>query len=390
MALSNRFSRFARPLNVVKAGLLCALLAGLQSSPCAAQVNVGSSPRPPSQREEPAPPRAAVFDASLEGAKAIDAAIAKARPLSKYVLIVWGEESQKKATDMLHYILNYSDMPIDLHYEYELVKLEIGEDAGDAAKANRALAKSMNVPLKDGDVRHGVMTVIDLDKKVIAHKALEETVITRTGMDVYDIVAVKPFLIEHKPKLPSADSMLEEALKRAASEHKGVLVRFSEPWCIWCKRFDAVLEQPAVAAALATAAVTVEVDTARNPGGMALLSRIGTEFVDGIPYYVFLDEKGNVAARSQADEKKEENAKPEADATADGAKKPKPIKKRAADAPKNIGYPSSNEEIAAFEALLRQAKPPVADAQVKIIGDAFRAARGKLQTEEHATEQSAR
>jgi hypothetical protein len=361
--------------------LLCAIILGALA-PAVSALQPPQPPRNNRNQQPETPPRPQVFDPNLNAVSAIDAAIARARPLQKNVLIIWGEESQTRPTDMLYYILNYADMPIDLHYEYELVKVEIGE--GPNAEANLALAKSMKVPVRDkGEVRHAVMTAIDLDKKVLANKPFDETVITRSGENVYDIHTIKPFLNSHKPTLISADAILAKALEEAKSSHKGVMLRFHEPWCIWCKRLDAVLARPEVNAAMSSAYILADVDTARNPSGMALLTRVGNKFVEGLPYYVFLDENGEVVSRSQP----EPPAAPDAD-------KPSPdnpgktTRKREGpppNAPHNIGFPTTDSEIAAFEQLLKTSKPPLAAPQIKVVIDALRAERANIQREQSAT-----
>ena len=74
-------------------------------------------------------------------------------------------------------------------------------------------------------------------------------------------------------------------------------------------------------------------ETLENPGGVKIMTALGGE-KSGLPFYAFLNEKGKKIADSNV-----------------------------APNNQNIGYPAKPEEIIAFEKLLKQTAPHLADAQ---------------------------
>ena len=138
--------------------------------------------------------------------------------------------------------------------------------------------------------------------------------------------------------LPAAQ-LLASAQKQAGKEHKNVLVIFHASWCGWCKRLETVMDRPEYKKLLADNYVIVPLDVSEN-GPKKALENSGSDKVmsdlggakSGLPFYAFLSPKGKKLADSNVMPSKE-------------------------GAPKNIGYPGSREEIAAFDALLKQTAP---------------------------------
>lgn len=315
-----------------------------------------AAPRRRSARPAPAP-RAPVFDANLIAEDAAKRAIDAARQDHRRLLIVWGEEVQKKPTDMLAALFRLDAMKSAASWEYEVIFAEIGAETA-AGPKNLAWAKSLGVPVREkGETRHAVLTVLDLDLKVLANKPLDETIVEFAQGDYYERFVIVPLLESHKAPRPEAQALLDEALAKAKKDGKGVMVRFSEPWCAWCKRFDQVIGQEAVKKALESGYVLVKIDTARNPGGGAVMNTIGGEYIEGIPYFAFLDDTGKVLGRSQSD-------------TTSG----KPGT--------NIGYPTSDEELERLSTLLTS-HPTMHKDAIKVVVEAFRAEREKIAAEQN-------
>lgn len=129
-----------------------------------------------------------------------------------------------------------------------------------------------------------------------------------------------------------AQSILGAAIQQAGTSGRNVLVIFHASWCGWCKRLDAVLENPAIKNIIEASYVVVRLDVMEsankkdleNPGGQQIINNLGGA-KSGLPFYAFYDGSGQRLANS--------NVMPDN---------------------QNIGYPGSPEEIVAFEKLLQQ------------------------------------
>jgi len=148
---------------------------------------------------------------------------------------------------------------------------------------------------------------------------------------------------------PSASQVLTAAQAKATAEHKAIFLHFGASWCGWCRRLDAFLDAKAIRPLLEKHFVLAKLDvqesgekqSLENAGAAALLDRCGGTG-QGLPYFVFLDAKGEAIATSKCPT----------------AAKP---------AGENIGYPGEQEEIALFLALLRKAAPEFTIDELKTI-----------------------
>ena len=148
---------------------------------------------------------------------------------------------------------------------------------------------------------------------------------------------------------PSAEQVLAEAQAKAAAEHKSVFLHFGASWCGWCKRLDTFLAAKAIRPLLEKHFVLATLDVQErgdhqkleNAGADAVLARLGGAG-QGLPYFAFLDAKGDVIVTSKCPT----------------AAKP---------AGENIGYPGEQEDIALFLALLRKAAPEITIDELKTI-----------------------
>ena len=84
-----------------------------------------------------------------------------------------------------------------------------------------------------------------------------------------------------------------DAIKRAQSEGKPVLVNFYADWCVWCKRLDSTtLRDAKVAALLSDRVIAVQLDVDGNG------RELSNEFhVDGLPTILILDPSGREIGR---------------------------------------------------------------------------------------------
>jgi len=142
-------------------------------------------------------------------------------------------------------------------------------------------------------------------------------------------------------KPENANIVLKAAFQQAGEANKTVLLIFHASWCGWCKRLDAVLENPDIKKIIDDHYVVTHLDvmesgakkTLENPGGNELMKEYGGE-KSGLPFYAFLTSQGKKTADSNVMPKDQ-----------------------------NIGYPGTPEEIVAFDNLLKQTAPRMTDEQ---------------------------
>lgn len=138
---------------------------------------------------------------------------------------------------------------------------------------------------------------------------------------------------------PSAESVLNSALSRAASENKKVFLMFHASWCGWCHAMDksmndAGCEQLFKNNYVVCHLVVKESEDKKhleNPGAEEMLAKYHGD-KSGIPFWLIFDKSGRLLADSQI--------RPE------GA---------GLDTPgQNVGCPSEPHEIAHFIKVLKQ------------------------------------
>jgi len=131
-----------------------------------------------------------------------------------------------------------------------------------------------------------------------------------------------------------ATEIMQPALKQAEATRKNIFLIFHASWCVWCRRLDSVLTNQEVKGLIDRNYVVVHLDvlergdkkaSLENPGAEEILKKLGGEQA-GLPFYAFLDAKGKEIADSDV---------------------------MPGDT-KNIGFPGSKEEIAAFGRLLER------------------------------------
>lgn len=152
---------------------------------------------------------------------------------------------------------------------------------------------------------------------------------------------------------PSANDLIAQAGKKAATDGKAIYVHFGASWCGWCRRHDAFLEQPEVKAVFEKYFVPVKLvvqendqnKALENPGADEWLNKLGGP--EGLPFLAFLDAKGALIVNS------------------------KPL--NAQGAPRsNIGHPFAPEEIDWFVVMMKKAAPAMTADDLKAIEAALR------------------
>jgi thioredoxin-related protein len=130
-----------------------------------------------------------------------------------------------------------------------------------------------------------------------------------------------------------ADKIIKSAIAEAKTTDKNVLVIFHASWCGWCKRLEKAITSDELKKIFEDNFIITHIDVMEhdekiaeleNPGGKELMNKFGGE-KSGLPFYVFLNSKGNKIADSNVMPKNS-----------------------------NIGYPGSSEEIDAFIKIVKK------------------------------------
>src|ERR1700750_2406975 len=93
---------------------------------------------------------------------------------------------------------------------------------------------------------------------------------------------------------PAADAKAEikEAVKKAAAEHKNVLLQIGGNWCIWCIRFnDLVTRDPDLNKYVRANYEIVHVNYSPENENEKLLAELGYPQRFGFPVFIVLDDK---------------------------------------------------------------------------------------------------
>jgi thioredoxin-related protein len=118
------------------------------------------------------------------------------------------------------------------------------------------------------------------------------------GFGVKAQTAAAPVKLTDTAKLyhPEADAQADiaKAVKKAATEHKNVLLQIGGNWCIWCIRFnDLVTRDPDLDKYVRDNYVIVHVNYSKENTNDKLLAQLGYPQRFGFPVFVVLDDKGN-------------------------------------------------------------------------------------------------
>ncbi len=279
-----------------------------------------SQENPPAEASKPKRPD--IYDPKADLKQLVDQACARAKRDHSRVLVMIGGNWCGWCHKLHDLFKSDREIARTLLYEYRLVMADTEAAGADALIADWKADTSKGVPY---------LVVLDGDGKVVTR---QETGSLEEG-DHHDPKKVLDFLKAQAATPPDAQSALDAALARAASEDKRVFLHFGAPWCGWCHKLEDFMALPEIKAILETDFVDVKIDTDRMKGGKELLGRY-CEKQGGIPWFVFLDAQGKSLVTSDAQ----------------GG---------------NIGYPVEPHEIAHFVKMLQQSKQRITPQQIDAI-----------------------
>jgi len=227
--------------------------------------------------------RKPIYPEDGKGMDRVGQAMAEAQRDHKRVLLVTGG-NWCGWCHLLHGVLAEDDTlrPL-LHENYVVVMID--------SRADTAVLDKWQIN------PHGVpyLTVLDPDGNKLTD---QETGALEEGPK-HDPKKVAAFLEEWAPEPASAADVLNGAIARAKAENKKVFVRVGAPWCGWCRRMDAYITEPAIAANLEKDFVVTKIDAERMPGAEAVIAGIRKED-GGIPWFAFLNSDGEILVTSDA------------------------------------------------------------------------------------------
>ena len=280
--------------------------------------------------------RPSIYDAKADAREQVKAATALARRDARRVLVMFGGDWCGWC-HKLHNLFN-SDSAIRalLAEEYVLVMVDTqAPHADDLLAECRGDLKGVGYPF---------LAVLDGQGKVVTRQKtdpLEEG-------DHHDPAKVTAFLEKWAAPKVAASQVFEEGLAKASGEDKLVFLHFGSPTCGWCHRLDAFLAREDMAPILGAEFVDVKLDLSRMTGAEEILKKYNPGPSGGIPWFVFLDSKGNAVV------------------TSNGPKG-------------NIGYPAAPEEIEHFIAMLTKAARKLNPAQIEAVEATLKAEAKKIE-----------
>jgi thioredoxin-related protein len=272
------------------------------------------------------PPKTAIYDEKADARSQIRAATAEAKRENRRVLLQWGANWCPWCARLHQTLQKDADLRKILLYEYDLVRVDVGRK-----DKNLDLAAHYGADVK----KYGIpfLTVLDGDGKVLANQATDLFESKAEGKKEYENKKLVEFLKRHQARPRDAEAALTAALAEASPSGRKVFLHFGAPWCGWCRRLDSWLARPDVAGLLTKDFVELKIDLDRMTGAQEIFKRYNAKAAGGIPWFVFLDAKGEALIDSNG--------------------------------PKgNIGFPAEPDEIVHFMKMLETARRHLSNADL--------------------------
>jgi thiol-disulfide isomerase/thioredoxin len=123
---------------------------------------------------------------------------------------------------------------------------------------------------------------------------------------ILGLISVLTIATSHAQRALTADEIMQEALQRASSEKKNVLIIFHASWCGWCHKMDSSINDKTCKNFFDKNYVIrhLVVDESKdkknleNPGADELRTKYNGDN-EGIPFWLIFDKDGNLLADSQ-------------------------------------------------------------------------------------------
>ncbi len=206
--------------------------------------------------------RASIYDKTADANVQVARAVERAKHDDKRILLMFGGDWCGWCHKLHGLFKTNREIAQTLYNEYVLVTVDTGIAVRRSGAQDRCKEALSQDELQKG-VGYPFLAVLDADGKVVT---AQQTDPLEEG-DHHDPKKVAEFLTKWKVPAKDAKLVVEEALARASSDDKRVLLTFGAPWCGWCHRLHDWMAQPEVAAILERDFVIAQVDIDRMTGG---------------------------------------------------------------------------------------------------------------------------
>jgi thiol-disulfide isomerase/thioredoxin len=270
-----------------------------------------------------------LFDEKADAKAQIATALANSKRNNRRVLIQWGGNDHASSQLLAQRLKSDPGLSKTLLYEYDVVFV--------ASKNNAPLAAGYGANINENSVPF--FTVLDAGGQVL-HNQSAEPFALNDGKG-YDAKKLQEFLVKHQAAPLKAEDELAAGLARAGKNDRRVFLHFGAPWCGWCKKLEAWLLKPEIAAVFHKDFEEVHIDIDRMQGAAEVHTRYRKDAKGGIPWFVMLDSKGQALATSDA-------------------------------ATGNIGFPDTDAEIVHFVGMLKTSRMRMTDAEIDGLRDSLK------------------
>ena len=242
--------------------------------------------------------------------------------VNQHLLVVFGRSADPRIHQLMQ--IRYEDKDFrEMRDEFLFMAIPTG---GEKQKAAMALAKELDESI-DGKRGEFLLVILDSDGQKVA------TVDSDAVCDGDELSKEKLFKVlgNHLTQRIDAQALLEEALAKAKTENKRVIVQETATWCGPCHRLSGFLKENRE---WEEDYILVKMDH-RWKGAREIMKEIRDGAEGGIPWFAILDASGKKLATSNHSE-----------------------------SGSNIGFPSSEEGQAHFAAMLNQTRQRLSEEDV--------------------------
>lgn len=229
-----------------------------------------------------------MFDESANAQKNLTDALAAAQHDNRRVLLLWGSNVCDACIRLRDLMSSDPALRRILLCEYQVVLVDVGE-----MDHNLDLASACGAPVETGGVPW--LTLLKPDGQPAANTS---AIRFGDGHGNFDASKLLTFLRGYQPMYPSADGLLNRGLQTARDTNRLVLLQFTSPSSQRCVELEKWFTRPDVDSILSRALVRVRIDVDRSVGGSELLRRCSGDWETAPPWFVLIDHKNKIIARS--------------------------------------------------------------------------------------------
>ena len=255
---------------------------------------IAQTPATPLAKPAESPKPASIYDKTADAKVQVEKATARAKKNDQRVLLMFGGDWCGWCHKLHDLFASNREIRKTLSYEYVLVTVDL--ESPNAKDLLETCKNALSKEESQKPVGYPFLAVLDAEGKVV--KA-QQTDSLEEG-DHHDPKRVQAFLDRWKVAPKDAKLTLEEALSRASSDDKRVLLTFGAPWCGWCHKLHDWMAQPEIAAILDRDFILTQIDVDRMTGGKDVMARFRPDASGGIPWIAILDTKGKPLVTSDA------------------------------------------------------------------------------------------